>query len=123
MSSSSSSSSSSLLKKYKKLKYLGKGSYGAALLVELRSNAVKYVMKEIVIGHLSSEAQKSAVIIILSFLFMIHSPLLFSFLSSFLSSWNCTFLCLFSPMMLSVLLPHFSDDIVSFFYTLLLFFF
>ena len=79
----SSSSSSSLLKKYKKLKYLGKGSYGAALLVELRSNAVKYVMKEIVIGHLSSEAQKSAVIIILSFLFMIHSPLPFSFLFFF----------------------------------------
>jgi hypothetical protein len=46
---------------YKRLKYLGKGSYGAALLVEQKSTGVKYVMKEIVIGHLSMEAQKSAV--------------------------------------------------------------
>lgn len=43
----------SSLKKYKKVKYLGKGSYGAAILVELRSNPnEKFVIKEIVIGHL-----------------------------------------------------------------------
>ena len=58
---SSSSSSSSSLKKYKKLKYLGKGSYGAAILVELRSNpAQKFVVKEIVIGHLKPPEQAAA---------------------------------------------------------------
>lgn len=49
------------LQKYKKVKYLGKGSYGAALLVELRSNpAQKFVIKEIVIGHLKPAEQKAA---------------------------------------------------------------
>jgi len=56
-----SSSSSSSLKKYKKIKYLGKGSYGAAILVELRSNpAQKFVVKEIVIGHLKPPEQAAA---------------------------------------------------------------
>lgn len=51
----------SSMKKYKKLKYLGKGSYGAALLVELRSNpAQKFVIKEIVIGHLKQSEQQAA---------------------------------------------------------------
>lgn len=41
----------SQLRKYKKVKYLGKGSYGAAILVELKSNpAQTFVIKEIVIG-------------------------------------------------------------------------
>ena len=48
------------LEQYRKIKYLGKGSYGAALLVELKATGQKYVMKEIVIGHLSSDAQKTA---------------------------------------------------------------
>ena len=56
-----SSSSNSHLKKYKKLKYLGKGSYGAAILVELRSDAnKKFVIKEIVIGHLKPNEQEAA---------------------------------------------------------------
>jgi NIMA (never in mitosis gene a)-related kinase len=51
----------SSLKKYKKIKYLGKGSYGAAILVELRSNpAQKFVIKEIIIGHLKPAEQVSA---------------------------------------------------------------
>lgn len=51
----------SCLKKYKKVKYLGKGSYGAAILVELRSNpAQKFVIKEIVIGHLKLSEQNAA---------------------------------------------------------------
>jgi NIMA (never in mitosis gene a)-related kinase len=51
----------SSLKKYRRVKYLGKGSYGAAILVELRSNpAQKFVIKEIVIGHLSAAEQKAA---------------------------------------------------------------
>ena len=49
------------LRKYKKLKYLGKGSFGAALLVELRANpSQKFVMKEIVIGHLPQQEQNAA---------------------------------------------------------------
>ena len=49
------------LKKYKRLKYLGKGSYGAAILVEMRSNPrQKFVIKEIVIGHLSEVEQTAA---------------------------------------------------------------
>lgn len=41
----------SSLRKYKKVSYLGKGSYGAAILVELRSDPnKKFVIKEIVIG-------------------------------------------------------------------------
>ncbi len=49
------------LKKYKKVKYLGKGSYGAAILVEQKSNpSQKYVIKEILIGHLKPEEQKAA---------------------------------------------------------------
>lgn len=49
------------LKKYKKIKYLGKGSYGAAILVELRSDpSQKFVVKEIVIGHLKPAEQQSA---------------------------------------------------------------
>jgi serine/threonine protein kinase len=49
------------LKKYKKIKYLGKGSYGAAILVELRSNSKqKFVIKEIVIGHLKQAEQDAA---------------------------------------------------------------
>jgi len=41
----------SSLRKYKKVKYLGKGSYGAAILVELKSDPSKtFVIKEIVIG-------------------------------------------------------------------------
>ena len=61
MSSSSSSSSSTGLKKYRKLKYLGKGSYGAALLVELKSNPnQKFVIKEIIIGHLKEAEQLAA---------------------------------------------------------------
>lgn len=51
----------SSLKKYKKIKYLGKGSYGAALLVELKSNpSQKFVIKEIVIGHLKENEQNAA---------------------------------------------------------------
>lgn len=51
----------SSLQKYRKLKYLGKGSYGAALLVELRANPTqKFVIKEIVIGHLKPAEQKAA---------------------------------------------------------------
>jgi NIMA (never in mitosis gene a)-related kinase len=50
-----------MLKKYKKVKYLGKGSYGAAILVELRSNPnQKFVIKEIVVGHLKKEEQNAA---------------------------------------------------------------
>ena len=46
---------------YRRLNYLGKGSYGAALLVELKSNPKqKFVMKEIIIGHLSEEEQAAA---------------------------------------------------------------
>lgn len=48
------------LKKYKKVKYLGKGSYGAAILVHLRSNkAEKFVIKEIVIGHMPESEKES----------------------------------------------------------------
>eukprot|EP01041_Mallomonas_annulata_P003991 gene3991-7947_t len=51
----------SSLKKYKKVKYLGKGSYGAAILVELKSNSTqKFVIKEVVIGHLKESEQDSA---------------------------------------------------------------
>jgi NIMA (never in mitosis gene a)-related kinase len=51
----------SSLKKYKKIKYLGKGSYGAAILVELRADpSQKFVIKEIVIGHLKPAEQQSA---------------------------------------------------------------
>jgi NIMA (never in mitosis gene a)-related kinase 1/4/5 len=49
------------LKKYKKVKYLGKGSYGAAILVCLKSNPKEnFVIKEIVIGHLKESEQQSA---------------------------------------------------------------
>jgi len=51
----------SSLKKYKRVKYLGKGSYGAAILVELRTNpAQMFVVKEIVIGHLKENEQSAA---------------------------------------------------------------
>lgn len=51
----------SSLKKYKKVKYLGRGSYGAAILVELKANpAQKFVIKEIVIGHLKESEQAAA---------------------------------------------------------------
>jgi len=51
----------SQLKKYKRVKYLGKGSYGAAILAELRSNpSQKFVIKEIVIGHLKLAEQNAA---------------------------------------------------------------
>lgn len=51
----------SSLKKYRKIKYLGKGSYGAAILVELRADpAQKFVIKEIVIGHLKPAEQQAA---------------------------------------------------------------
>jgi serine/threonine protein kinase len=51
----------SSLKKYRRVKYLGKGSYGAAILVELRSDpSKKFVIKEIVIGHLKPAEQASA---------------------------------------------------------------
>ena len=51
----------SQLKKYKRLKYLGKGSYGAAILVELRSNpSQRFVIKEIVIGHLKPAERNAA---------------------------------------------------------------
>lgn len=51
----------SSLKKYRKIKYLGKGSYGAALLVELRADpSKKFVIKEIVIGHMKAAEQQSA---------------------------------------------------------------
>jgi serine/threonine protein kinase len=51
----------SSLKKYRKIKYLGKGSYGAAILVELRDDtSQKFVIKEIVIGHLKPAEQQSA---------------------------------------------------------------
>jgi NIMA (never in mitosis gene a)-related kinase 1/4/5 len=46
------------LKKYKKVKYLGQGSYGAAILVSLKSNPhEQFVIKEIVIGHLKESEQ------------------------------------------------------------------
>lgn len=49
------------LAKYETLKYLGKGSYGSALLVCLKEDREqKYVMKEIVIGHLKTSEQESA---------------------------------------------------------------
>jgi len=55
------SSAGGQLKNYKRLKYLGKGSYGAAILVELRSDPKqKFVIKEIVIGHLKDDEQAAA---------------------------------------------------------------
>jgi tRNA A-37 threonylcarbamoyl transferase component Bud32 len=49
------------LRKYKRIKYLGKGSYGAAILVQLRANeSKKFVIKEIVIGHLQESEQAAA---------------------------------------------------------------
>lgn len=52
---------SSSLKQYRKIKYLGKGSYGAAILVELRADpSQKFVIKEIVIGHLKPAEQQAA---------------------------------------------------------------
>jgi len=48
------------MKKYKRLKYLGKGSYGAAILVELRNTREKFVVKEIVIGHMKQKEQDAA---------------------------------------------------------------
>ena len=49
------------LQKYKKVKYLGKGSYGAAILVALRSNPKQsFVIKEIVIGHMKPQDQLQA---------------------------------------------------------------
>ena len=49
------------LRKYKKIKYLGKGSYGAAILVSLRGNEKKkFVIKEIVVGHMKEREQLSA---------------------------------------------------------------
>lgn len=49
------------LQKYRKVKYLGKGSYGAAILVQLRSNPKQtFVIKEIVIGHLKDAEKQSA---------------------------------------------------------------
>lgn len=54
-------STNSSLRKYRKIKYLGKGSYGAAILVELRNNPnQKFVIKEIVIGHLRDDEQNNA---------------------------------------------------------------
>jgi NIMA (never in mitosis gene a)-related kinase 1/4/5 len=47
-----------MLKKYKKVKYLGQGSYGAAILVSLKSNRdEQFVIKEIVIGHMKESEQ------------------------------------------------------------------
>ena len=49
--------------KYRRLKYLGKGSYGAAILVELKSNpSTKYVMKEIIIGNTNTTANTTTTI-------------------------------------------------------------
>ena len=49
------------LAKYKKVKYLGKGSYGAALLVCLKANPDrKFVIKEIVVGHLKQSERDAA---------------------------------------------------------------
>jgi NIMA (never in mitosis gene a)-related kinase len=49
------------LAKYKKVKYLGKGSYGAALLVCLKANPDrKFVIKEIVVGHLKPAERDAA---------------------------------------------------------------
>lgn len=49
------------LSKYKKVKYLGKGSYGAALLVCLKANPnEKFVIKEIVVGHLKPTERDAA---------------------------------------------------------------
>ena len=50
-----------MIKKYKKIKYLGKGSYGAAILVELKGNpSQKFVIKEIVVGHMKEAEQAAA---------------------------------------------------------------
>jgi NIMA (never in mitosis gene a)-related kinase len=49
------------LAKYRKVKYLGKGSYGSAILVSLKSNPKQtFVIKEILIGHLKKQEQDSA---------------------------------------------------------------
>ena len=54
--SSSTPSSSSHLNDI--ISTIGKGSYGAAILVELKANNnQKFVVKEIVIGHLKKEEQ------------------------------------------------------------------
>ena len=50
----------SYLKKYRRIKYLGKGSYGAAILAQLRATGQHFVIKEIVIGHLSAGEQAAA---------------------------------------------------------------
>lgn len=49
------------LAKYKKVKYLGKGSYGAALLVCLKAKPEKkFVIKEIVVAHLKPAEREAA---------------------------------------------------------------
>jgi NIMA (never in mitosis gene a)-related kinase len=49
------------LQKYKKIKYLGKGSYGAAILVSLKADVnIKFVIKEIVVGHLKPQERDAA---------------------------------------------------------------
>ena len=50
-----------MLKRFKKVKVLGKGSYGCALLACLRSDEnQKFVIKEIVVGHMKPEEQLAA---------------------------------------------------------------
>lgn len=51
----------SALRKYKKGKYLGKGSYGAAILVGLKADpSQKYVIKEIAIERLNESEREAA---------------------------------------------------------------
>jgi hypothetical protein len=58
----------SSLRKYKKIKYLGKGSYGAAILVELKSDPSQtFVIKEIVIGISSNHGRFGRIVTILSY--------------------------------------------------------
>ena len=53
----------SALRKYRKGKYLGKGSYGAAILVELKSDLnQKFVIKEISIEHLKESERQAALL-------------------------------------------------------------
>ena len=85
--SSSTPSSSSHLNDI--ISTIGKGSYGAAILVELKANNnQKFVVKEIVIGHLKKEEQVLPSIPYYMSTFVWHSNIIFLYFA-----YNCTGCC------------------------------
>ena len=70
-------------KEYTELKWIGKGNFGAAYLIENKKDATKYVAKKILLGQLPEKEQQNALLEV-NLLRYLNHPNIVGYVGSFI---------------------------------------